>query len=216
MKDYLTIKNASETLIIIEKSKFISYCFPIKTEDEAQEFLKGIRKKHYDATHNVWAYILGEDMCIQRYSDDGEPSGTAGIPTLDIMRKIGVTDCLIVVSRYFGGVKLGAGGLVRAYSKSAKLAVLDAGIVKYKVYILISLKVDYSLIIKIQQAIKDRNFILKETIYTESVEFLIYIDPNVLYDINAYFTDVTNGLSFMEIIGEELIAMDLKEGVYGN
>ena len=122
------LKSGSATLVE-KKSEFIGYACPVKDEDEAIEFVKSIKKKHSDARHNVYAYMIGQN--IARYSDDGEPQGTGGIPVLDVIRKSGFTDAVIVVTRYFGGILLGAGGLVRAYSAAAKMAVDDAGIVTY-------------------------------------------------------------------------------------
>lgn len=211
MKDYRTVQKNSEVLTVVEKSKFISYCFPINTDEEAQEHLRIIRKKHYDASHNVWAYVLGDDMGVQRYSDDGEPSGTAGIPTLDVMRKMNVTDSLIIVTRYFGGTKLGAGGLVRAYSKSAKLAILEAGIIERKVHTLICIEVDYALVGKIQQEIKDKKIILKDTQYTEIVKFLIYVEPENSEEVEAYFVDITSDNCIIEILGDELLTIRLED-----
>ena len=114
MSTYKTLHEFGMDEIIIEKSTFIGYAKPIKTEEEAIEFVNEIKKKHKDATHNVWAYTVGKTMNIQRYSDDGEPQGTAGIPTLEVIKKEDLRDVVVVVTRYFGGVKLGAGGLVRA------------------------------------------------------------------------------------------------------
>src|SRR5699024_4890875 len=116
--------------IIINKSRFIGYASPVESEKSAQEFIDTIKQKHKDATHNVFAYIIGQNKNIQRYSDDGEPSGTAGIPILEMMKKEDLTDTVIVVTRYFGGIKLGAGGLVRAYIKGAKCGLESANIVE--------------------------------------------------------------------------------------
>ena len=110
---------------IEQRSKFIGYVKPVQNEQQALDFINEKRQKHWDATHNVYAYVL-RDGNIQRYSDDGEPHGTAGVPTLDVIVKSGVTDVVVVVTRYFGGILLGAGGLVRAYTKGAKIA-LEAG-----------------------------------------------------------------------------------------
>lgn len=113
----------AEAVYIVEKSKFIAYVFPVSTEAEANACIASIRKKHRDATHNVPIYLLGEDYAVQRYSDDGEPSGTAGIPVLEMLKKEGVTDICVVVTRYFGGIKLGTGGLVRAYTHAVQQAL---------------------------------------------------------------------------------------------
>ena len=122
MKDYKTVKTESHDEFTEKRSRFIGYVKPVKTEDEATGFISSIRSKHWDARHNVYAYSLREGN-IKRYSDDGEPSGTAGMPVLDVITKNEVYDVCVVVTRYFGGVLLGTGGLVRAYSQGAKLAL---------------------------------------------------------------------------------------------
>ena len=121
---YYTTKEENQAEFVEKHSRFIGYCKPISTEQEAIDFINEKRKKHYDATHNVYAYSLKNDF-IKRYSDDGEPQGTAGVPVLDVLNKNNVVNTVIVVTRYFGGIMLGAGGLVRAYSHGAKIA-LDA------------------------------------------------------------------------------------------
>ena len=124
MREYKTVELESCDYFVEKKSKFIGYAKPVSTQDEAVEFINSIKSKHWDATHNVYAYVLRENN-TQRYSDDGEPSGTAGVPVLDVILKENVTDVCIVATRYFGGTLLGAGGLVRAYSHTSKIA-LDA------------------------------------------------------------------------------------------
>lgn len=131
--EYRTIAKASSDEFVEKKSRFIGYIKPVATQDEAVVFINEIKSKHWDATHNVYAYVL-RDGQIRRYSDDGEPQGTAGMPTLDTVRKSGVDDAVVVVTRYFGGTLLGAGGLVRAYAKAAKIALEAACIVTYSVY----------------------------------------------------------------------------------
>ena len=140
MSTYKTLHEFGMDEIIIEKSTFIGYAKPIKTEEEAIEFVNEIKKKHKDATHNVWAYTVGKTMNIQRYSDDGEPQGTAGIPTLEVIKKEDLRDVVVVVTRYFGGVKLGAGGLVRAYTKGAKIGIDAAKVIEKVMYKKLELK----------------------------------------------------------------------------
>lgn len=123
---YKTLLRAGSETFIIKKSRFIGHGSPAKTEEEALSFLAEIRQKHKDASHNCWAYVIGRNAGIMRYSDDGEPGGTAGLPIIEVIRARAVVDCCVVVTRYFGGVLLGAGGLVRAYAQGSK-AALDAG-----------------------------------------------------------------------------------------
>lgn len=125
MKAYKTLLKHASDEVIIQKSRFIGHAAPVQTVDAALAFLESIRAEHRAATHNCYAYILGENAGIMRYSDDGEPSGTAGIPILEVLKARGVVDCAVVVTRYFGGILLGTGGLVRAYSHTCALA-LDA------------------------------------------------------------------------------------------
>ena len=121
-----TVSRPGQSLFEVKKSKFIGYCRPVKTPEEANAFVDEIRKKHSDARHNVYAWILKKEIRMQKYSDDGEPSGTAGLPVMSVLEKNGITDVAIVVTRYFGGILLGKGGLVRAYGKAAALALQDA------------------------------------------------------------------------------------------
>lgn len=139
----VTLGQSASAEIVEKKSVFIGYAAPVENEGEAIAFVKAIKKKHADARHNVYAYQLREGS-IARYSDDGEPQGTAGIPVLDVIRKKGFTDAVIVVTRYFGGILLGAGGLVRAYSSVAAMAVEAAGIVTYDRFTVFTLTVSYS------------------------------------------------------------------------
>lgn len=127
MKSYNTIIKRSSCEIVIQKSRFIGYCFPAETEEEAHKYLEETRKKHYDATHNCYAYSVGIDTVHKRFSDDGEPSGTAGMPILSVIGQQNLSNTLVIVTRYFGGTKLGAGGLVRAYSKACSEALAAAG-----------------------------------------------------------------------------------------
>ena len=140
---YTTVRERATAEFEEKRSIFIGHAMHVKTEEEANAFIKEIKKEHRDATHNVFAYILG-DGTVARYSDDGEPQGTAGMPALDAIRKNGVTDVCVVVTRYFGGTLLGAGGLIRAYSHGAAIAIEAAGIITYEPYDEITLACGYS------------------------------------------------------------------------
>ena len=144
LKAFKTPAAASETEFVVNKSRFIGRAFPVETEAEALEILERIRQKHYDATHNCWAYNLRGASPLRRFSDDGEPGGTAGKPIMDVLTGRGLTNVLCVVTRYFGGILLGAGGLVRAYSKSAADAVTKAGMVSYLPGTILDIPMDYS------------------------------------------------------------------------
>ena len=143
MKPYKSVKQASEVEYTVNRSRFIGRCFPVESEEAALSLLGDIRKKHWDATHNCFAYRIG-DNAAARFSDDGEPGGTAGKPIMDVLTGKELTDVLCVVTRYFGGILLGAGGLVRAYSKSAADAVTKAGVVSYLPGTVLDIPMDYS------------------------------------------------------------------------
>jgi len=156
MADYKTVKGEATGTIYEKKSEFIGYIAHAKTEAEAQEFLAKIRKKHYDARHHCYAYII-KDEGIIRQSDDGEPSKTAGMPILEVLRHSGLEDAIIVVTRYFGGTLLGTGGLVRAYTEGAKAALNAAEILTYKTCVDLNITVDYSLYDKITTLCQNKN-----------------------------------------------------------
>lgn len=143
MKPYKSVKQRSEAEYTVNRSRFIGRCFPVESEEAALCLLGDIRKKHWDATHNCFAYRIGENAAA-RFSDDGEPGGTAGKPIMDVLTGRGLTNVLCVVTRYFGGILLGAGGLVRAYSKSAADAVTKAGVVSYLPGTILDIPMDYS------------------------------------------------------------------------
>lgn len=143
MKPYKSVKQCSEAEYTVNRSRFIGRCFPVDSEEAALYLLGDIRKKHWDATHNCFAYRIGENAAA-RFSDDGEPGGTAGKPIMDVLTGRGLTNVLCVVTRYFGGILLGAGGLVRAYSKSAADAVTKAGMVSYLPGTILDIPMDYS------------------------------------------------------------------------
>ena len=144
MKPYKSVKQCSETEYTVNRSRFIGRCFPVDSEEAALCLLSDIRKRHWDATHNCFAYRIGETAAAARFSDDGEPGGTAGKPIMDVLTGKGLTNVLCVVTRYFGGILLGSGGLVRAYSKSAADAVTKAGMVSYLPGTILDIPMDYS------------------------------------------------------------------------
>ncbi|HGM3507032.1 TPA: YigZ family protein [Clostridioides difficile] len=202
MSNYRTLHEFGTDEITIEKSVFIGYAKPIKSEEEALEFINEIKKKHKDATHNVWAYTVGQNMNIQRYSDDGEPQGTAGIPTLEVIKKEDLRDVAVVVTRYFGGTKLGAGGLVRAYTKGAKLG-LEAGKIIYKVmYQEVKVKIDYTQLGKVQNELMNLGYFIKDTVYEDNVEIIVYSKLEDVEKLSEKMTDITSGTGKI-VLGEE-------------
>ena len=202
MTNYRTLHEFGTDEITIEKSVFIGYAKPIKSEEEALEFINEIKKKHKDATHNVWAYTVGKNMNIQRYSDDGEPQGTAGIPTLEVIKKEDLRDVAVVVTRYFGGTKLGAGGLVRAYTKGAKLG-LEAGKIIYKVmYQEVKVKIDYTQLGKVQNELMNLGYFIKDTVYEDNVEIVVYSRLEDVEKLSEKMIDITSGTGKI-VLGEE-------------
>ncbi|MGM9535300.1 MAG: YigZ family protein [Intestinibacter sp.] len=193
MKMYKTLHDFGSDEYVVEKSTFIGYAKPIKSEEEAVEFINQIKKKHKDATHNVWAYTVGETMNIQRYSDDGEPQGTAGIPTLEVIKKEDLRDVVVVVTRYFGGIKLGAGGLVRAYTKGAKIGIEAAQIIQKVKYKEVSVTIDYNQIGKVQNEIMNMGYTIKDTLYSEKVEIIVYSREEEADSLKAKMIDITSG-----------------------
>lgn len=194
MGSYKTIFEYGEAEDIINKSKFIGYAMPVETEEEATAFVEKIKKKHKDATHNVPVYLIGEKFEVQRYSDDGEPSGTAGVPVLSMLKNEGITNIAVVVTRYFGGIKLGTGGLVRAYTHAAKIAVEAARVVEKKVYKEIHVDLDYTLHGKFQNFLMNNEaYLIKDTLYTDSVNTIVYIEPDDIQSFQDKIVDLTNG-----------------------
>ena len=190
---YLTIKDEANVDFEEKKSTFIGHAKRVYNEEEARAFINRVKSENKEATHNVYAYIIGENMGIQRYSDDGEPQGTAGIPVLELMKKNRITDIAVVVTRYFGGVLLGAGGLVRAYSKSAALAIKEGGIVEKVKGCRLDILIDYDLIGKIQYICSQNSWYIEDTEYTEVVKIKIYCEVSNYNTIEKEITEATSG-----------------------
>lgn len=204
---YRTIYKMGEDEILIKKSRFIGYAMPVETEDEAIKFIEEIKTKHRDATHNVYAYVLGEDNNIQRYSDDGEPSGTAGIPALEVIKKEDLRNVAVVVTRYFGGKKLGTGGLIRAYTKGAKIG-LEAGVIIDKIlFRKVKVRIDYTLYGMVENYLINKGIYIEDTIFDDAVNLILYIE----YEKDEKFRDtvreLTNGTGIIDDIGEEYLSI---------
>lgn len=173
---YLTIMNTVSQQFEEKKSIFIGHAKRVYSEEEAKDFVNHIKSMHKEATHNVFAYIIGQNMGIQRYSDDGEPQGTAGIPVLEVIKKNGVTDIAVVVTRYFGGILLGAGGLVRAYSKGAATAIKASGIVERVKGCALSVHIDYDLLGKLQYICGQNLWHIEDIEYSDIVKLKLYLE----------------------------------------
>ncbi len=193
LKKYKTILNEAEAEIVEKKSRFIATVRPVKTEEEARSFIDEMKKKYWNATHNVSAYQIGDRNEIQRCSDDGEPQGTAGKPVLDVLVGEDIKNTAVVVTRYFGGTLLGTGGLVRAYGKSAKEGILSAGIAEMILYRKFSIITDYPTSGKIQYEVLQDGHIIHDTIYTENVEFIVLVEIDYAENFYNKMIDISNG-----------------------
>lgn len=192
MEEYKTVEAFGEDYFIEKKSKFIGYATPVKTREEADEFISKIKTKHWDATHNVYAYVL-RDNNIQRYSDDGEPSGTAGVPVLDVILKEGLVDVCVVATRYFGGTLLGAGGLVRAYSHTSKIGLEAAGIITMAECSIMSVRVDYSFYDRLLIFLEDCDCNVIDSSFSDTVEVVFSLKADGVDELNEKLTDLSNG-----------------------
>lgn len=191
-KDYKTVQNEAHSEFAEKRSRFIGYCKPVKTEQEAVDFINSKRSEHWNATHNVYAYSLREGN-IKRYSDDGEPSGTAGMPVLDVITKNEIYDVCIVVTRYFGGVLLGTGGLVRAYSQGAKVALEAGNVVMMESCLMCQARCSYNQYGKVSSLIMEIGAEVDDTVYEADVLIKFHIKPGLLDKLNKQLADATSG-----------------------
>lgn len=197
LTEYYTVQKEGTDELIIQKSRFIGYIKRVETEEEAQAFIQEIKEKHKDATHNCSAYTVGEHNQIQKANDDGEPSRTAGIPMLEVLLKKNLKDTAIVVTRYFGGIKLGAGGLIRAYSQTTSLAIQTTGIVKRTLMRGMSITVGYPLLGKLKNMLETSEYILDSIEYLDQVEFIVYIPKGKEETFNSWITNATSDQAVM-------------------
>jgi uncharacterized YigZ family protein len=190
---YLTIKDYGENEIVIQKSRFICYISRATTEEEAQEFIQKIKKQNWNATHNCSAYLIGEQDQIQKANDDGEPSGTAGVPMLEVLKKRGLKDTVVVVTRYFGGIKLGAGGLIRAYGKCTSEGINHVGVVQRKLMRVMQTEIDYTLLGKLENELRNSKYAIKDIHYLENVTFDTYVEEDGKQTFTDWMIELTNG-----------------------
>ena len=193
MKLYSTVRQEASAEQIIEKSRFIAYVSPAESREEAEVFIASIRKKHRDATHNVPAMVLGDKMQIQWGSDDGEPQGTSGAPIVQMLVAQGITNIVVVVTRYFGGIKLGTGGLVRAYTSSAKLGLEAAGICDVCERSVLTYALDYTYLAKLQNMADDSLFNIENLAYTDVVEAELSCVPEKADELKGLVANLTGG-----------------------
>ena len=204
LAQYYTVKGYGEHEIVIQKSRFIAHVNRATTEEEAQSFIQDIKKKHWNATHNCSAYLIGEADHIQKANDDGEPSGTAGVPILEVLKKKGLKDTVVVITRYYGGIKLGAGGLIRAYGKSTSEGLLATGIVERKLMRVMHTTFDYTLLGKLENELRNSTtYTLKDIHYLADVEMEVYVAEGQKQQYVEWMIELTNGKS-NTVEGEEI------------
>lgn len=190
---FKTVISEESLEIVIEKSRFIAHVFPIKSESEAVSIIEGIKKTHWKATHNVPVYLIGEKHQLQRYSDDGEPSGTAGLPILEMLKHESYSDLGIVVTRYFGGVKLGTGGLVRAYTESAKSVLGASKVVEVQYYDCICATIDYNLQGKVLHLLSNYPTKGLDQAYADAITIKFYVEVDLGPELRRQMIDITSG-----------------------
>lgn len=218
MELYKTVRKQAEAVQVIDKSRFIAHVCPVESREEADAFLAEIREKYKDATHNVPAMVIGDKSQIQWASDDGEPQGTSGAPMVQMMVKEGLTNLIVVVTRYFGGIKLGTGGLVRAYTSSAKLGLEAAGVCSVREMAELTVKIDYPYLAKIQNMTSEQldleeadregeenlsNFRIANIQYTDKIEMKIQTFPGSLTNVELLFQNITSGKA--EVISQTTV-----------
>lgn len=213
MELYKTVRNQAEATNIIEKSRFIAHVKPVSSKDEADAFVAEIKGKYKDATHNVPAMVIGDKFQIQWASDDGEPQGTSGAPMVQMLVKEGITNVAIVVTRYFGGIKLGTGGLVRAYTGSAKLGLEAAGVCSVREVCAVDVKADYTYLSKFQNMATDVleesddpaavPFVIKDIQYTDKIVMKMMTFPEKQEELAVLLANITSGSA--EILGKEVV-----------
>ncbi|HJV46253.1 MAG TPA: YigZ family protein [Bacillota bacterium] len=196
LERYYTVKGFGETEIEINRSRFICYVDRAETEEQAQEFIARMKKKHWDATHNCSAYLVGEQDQIQKADDNGEPSGTAGKPILEVLKKNHVKDCVVVVTRYFGGIKLGAGGLIRAYGKGAAEALRAGELIERVKHHLFHFEVDYTFLGKIENELRGKEeYIVDQISYLDLVTVSVLTPPEKEQALLEWITNLTSAQS---------------------
>ncbi|WP_144462167.1 YigZ family protein [Siminovitchia fortis] len=210
LAQYLTVKATGTHEINIQKSRFIAHVKRAETEEEAQAFIQEIKKEHWNATHNCSAYMIGENDQIQKANDDGEPSGTAGVPMLEVLKKRNLKDTVVVVTRYFGGIKLGAGGLIRAYGRAVSAGIDAVGTVRRTLVTVMHVKADYTWLGKLENEIRSSEFQLKDIHYSDLVEIEVYVKEDQVNEFREWMTELTNGQAGISEGGQLYMETDIK------
>lgn len=205
---YITVCTEASDEIVIQKSRFIGYAAPCETEEEALDFLRKLRDKHRDARHCCYAYVIGRNAGIMRYSDDGEPGGTAGMPMMDVLKNENAVNCCVVVVRYFGGILLGTGGLVRAYTQGCKAALQAAGLVRMELSFVMRCTVSYSLWSSVQYTLQKMPVQVMDLSYAEDVSFTLAMRKKDSDDVEIHLRNLTDGKLSCEPVSEVYLAWD--------
>lgn len=209
MIQYKTVKEEAQAEQIIERSRFIAHVKPVESKEEADAFIASVKARHKTATHNVPALVIGDHFQLQWASDDGEPQGTSGAPMVQMLVKEGITNVAVVVTRYFGGIKLGTGGLVRAYTSSAKLGIEAAQLCQVREMASLTFRIDYSHLSKIQNLAQGGEFAIDDIIYAEMVTLKVATELEKSDEIKALFANLTAGTAQLSSASTELIKIAL-------
>ncbi|MCR4435344.1 MAG: YigZ family protein [Clostridiales bacterium] len=207
-KEYKTVFNCASVEMEEKKSRFISSVKPASSEEEALDFIHSLKSRYRDATHNVYAYFIGGENTVQRFSDDGEPSGTAGMPVLEVIKRMEVQDLVVVVTRYFGGTLLGAAGLIRAYGKSAALGIEAAAVVCKKLCMEASVVMEYGMLGKLQSVIAGKGYAIKNVIYGQDVEIIVFVPVEDVLKFTLLINEASNGKAIVEMGEKTYVALD--------
>ncbi|WP_214721898.1 YigZ family protein [Exiguobacterium sp. s192] len=208
--NYYTVKENGFHEIIIQKSRFITYLARATSEQEAQSFIADLKKKHHDANHNCSAYVIGERNEIQKANDDGEPSGTAGVPMLEVLKKRNLRNTVVVVTRYFGGIKLGGGGLIRAYGSSVSEALNAVGIVERVAHDLVEITVDYTWLGKLENELRATPHIIDQIHYLDQVKIDVWVEKSAVPLFLDWMTNLTNGQAVLEKTHSRYVERDIQ------
>ncbi|SDC37691.1 uncharacterized protein, YigZ family [Pelagirhabdus alkalitolerans] len=199
LKHYKTVRKEETEEVIIQKSRFIGHVKRTETEEEAQAFIEQIKKEHNQANHNCSAYLIGEHDSIQKANDDGEPSQTAGAPMLNVLKQQALKDTCIVITRYFGGIKLGAGGLIRAYSNTTTETLKKAGLVNRHLVAVYTITIDYTLLGKVENALRQSEYIIDHIDYLDTVKFKVFVKVDDQDAFETWLVDLTSDQANMAV-----------------
>lgn len=209
MSHYYTIKQSGSHEVNIQRSRFIGHVKRVHNEEEAQRFIQSIQKEHHSATHNCFAYITGDQDQFQKANDDGEPGGTAGVPMLEVLKRLSLKNTAVVVTRYFGGIKLGAGGLIRAYSSVTSDTIRHIGVVKRALMQGFSIQIEYPLLGKIQNHLEQSDFIIEHINYLENVEIIVYAPIEQNDSFKTELTNISNGQAIITLDEQKYVEKDI-------